>query len=362
MNEFNSIDDIAIEIKDKQLAKNNGKKNLSLIYAFNSTGKTRLSMIFNKLGEDKTLCFNAFTEDLFSWDNESYTLNIDNNSWIVALINEQGIEKEITNNFNELTSNKINPNFDLKQGKITFSIINEEKANEQIIKISRGEESLFIWSIFYTILVIAIDELNLEENDRSTKLFNNLEYVVIDDPISSIDDTKIIVMAMRLIDLIDSYNNSNLNFLITTHHALFYNVLYNAFNRSKEYNSSLYVLLKNGGKFDFKSQGESPFGYHLILKEEIKEAIANNNLKKYHFNLFRSLLEKTAVFFGYHSWKDCITGANKNEYVKVINLYSHGNLLDLEYKELSTDDKVLFEKSFNNFIEEFKWEVKRDEQ
>ena len=51
-------------------------KDYILIYAYNGTGKTRLSMAFKdkgkKGGEDNrdTLYFNAFTEDLFYWDND----------------------------------------------------------------------------------------------------------------------------------------------------------------------------------------------------------------------------------------------------------------------------------------------------
>ena len=47
-----------------------------LLYAYNGTGKTRLSMAFKDQGKRKnkgqadTLYFNAFTEDLFSWDND----------------------------------------------------------------------------------------------------------------------------------------------------------------------------------------------------------------------------------------------------------------------------------------------------
>ena len=51
-----------------------------LLYAFNGTGKTRLSAAFKDLGKvvdendevqsRDTLYFNAFTEDLFSWDND----------------------------------------------------------------------------------------------------------------------------------------------------------------------------------------------------------------------------------------------------------------------------------------------------
>jgi hypothetical protein len=49
---------------------------LTLIYAYNRTGKTRLSMEFKDIGKQKnnsvadTLYFNAYTEDLFTWDND----------------------------------------------------------------------------------------------------------------------------------------------------------------------------------------------------------------------------------------------------------------------------------------------------
>lgn len=49
-------------------------KKFILLYAYNGTGKTRLSTAFKdlgKLGDGRdTLYFNAFTQDLFSWDND----------------------------------------------------------------------------------------------------------------------------------------------------------------------------------------------------------------------------------------------------------------------------------------------------
>ena len=55
-------------------------KKFILLYAYNGTGKTRLSTAFKDLGkvvntddeteQRDTLYFNAFTEDLFSWDND----------------------------------------------------------------------------------------------------------------------------------------------------------------------------------------------------------------------------------------------------------------------------------------------------
>ena len=55
-------------------------KKYTLLFAYNGTGKTRLSMNFRQAGkkfdadgkvtERDTLYFNAFTEDLFTWDND----------------------------------------------------------------------------------------------------------------------------------------------------------------------------------------------------------------------------------------------------------------------------------------------------
>ena len=68
-----SLTEIAENLRD-------ANKKVQLIYAFNGTGKTRLSREFKELiapndpdlEEDsnaKILYYNAFTEDLFYWDN-----------------------------------------------------------------------------------------------------------------------------------------------------------------------------------------------------------------------------------------------------------------------------------------------------
>jgi len=71
-----SLIEIAQDLKDSD-------KKVQLIYAFNGTGKTRLSRTFRLLiapketevSEEETsaikiLYYNAFTEDLFYWDND----------------------------------------------------------------------------------------------------------------------------------------------------------------------------------------------------------------------------------------------------------------------------------------------------
>lgn len=354
MAEFDSIEALAKKIKEN-LDSNKNKKKISILYAFNSIGKTRLSTAFSELTENKVLCYNAFVEDFFKWDNENYVLTIDPKSWIVKLINEQGIELNISDNFIKIINSKIEPYFNLSKGEITFNIPSgDDKSN---IKISKGEESMFIWSIFYTILETAIDAINTDEDKRTTPVFNDLEYVIVDDPVSSIDDTKIITMAIKLIETIHSSKNNMLKFFITTHHALFYNVFFNSFKKNNDYKFHAQILSRNGTKIKLENQSDSPFGYHLVVKDEIQKAIDTNTIKKYHFNLFRNILEKTANFLGYNNWADCIYGDNKQECIKLLNLNSHSRLSDLEYRELSDEDKILFQKTFNEFVKEFKWKV-----
>ncbi|MBF1500515.1 MAG: anticodon nuclease, partial [Prevotella pallens] len=62
------LSDIAKEIKDAE-------KRIFLIYAFNATGKTRLSVEYKETarapqtGFQTGVYYNAFSEDLFIWDN-----------------------------------------------------------------------------------------------------------------------------------------------------------------------------------------------------------------------------------------------------------------------------------------------------
>ena len=349
---YNKIEDVAAKIKLDLITEE--EKRLILLYAFSSTGKTRISRLLSDEENKKSICFNSFFTDLFNWDNENFVLNIPKDCWIVNFINEQGIENQIKDNFRELVTSKVEPRFELNDGKIMFDIPTGDSDVEKGIKISKGEESLFIWSVFYTILNIVTEELNMDINNRSTEHFNNISYIIIDVPISSIDDSKIITMALQLMDVINN-SKSRLKFFITTHLALFYNVIYSNYRKSRDFIPM--VLNKIDNQFYLINQSkDTPFGYHLTVKQEIENAIKNNDIKKYHFNLFRSLIEKTSNFLGYKEWTKCIIGNQKKEFIKKINLYSHSRLIDLEYKELTEEDKELFKEMFCNFKKEFKWE------
>lgn len=373
------------EIAEQLQGKN---KKVQLIYAFNGTGKTRLSRAFKDLiapkheaqddGEDaekvepsrnKILYYNAFTEDLFYWDNDlegddEPKLKIQANTftdWILKEVKDQGQDQNIIENFQRYASDKLTPRFNEEYrvtdgdgrevtveafSEVTFSLERGDDENSGKLKISKGEESNFIWSVFYTLLKQAIDTLDESEvEQREVSHFNQLEYVFIDDPVSSLDDNHLIELAIDLARLIKS-SKSELKFVITTHNPLFYNVLYNEFNRAPKY-----VLRKlEDGKHELIPQeNDSPFSYHLHLKDELMKAAESGQINKYHFNFLRNVLEKTSTFLGYKEWGELLPGGNGdkatgkiNPYARVINFYNHAKHASDEIAEVKDDHKRVF--------------------
>lgn len=353
--EFNTIEEVANKIKIKSKTKEN---KIVGLFAFNSTGKTRLTGEFVGAEDDgtETLRYGAFLEDIFFWDNENYVLKFDINSWIIRIIVEQGLDGNIIDNFKNVIDSKIEPSFDFNSGSVTFNIASGDNNSLNAIKISRGEESVFIWSVFYSLLEAVVDTLGDKKEDRTTKVFNNLKYIVIDDPISSVDDTHIITTTVKLVEQIKKIKNCSIDILITTHHALFYNVIFNSFKRDKKFES--FILVKENGIYKLSKQNDSPFSYHLFIKNEIKNAISNDNLEKYHYNMFRSLLEKTANFLGYEDWTKCLSNGKKEEIKRILQIYSHSKLAELESRKLSFEDKDIFIQEFQAFCENYFHEIK----
>lgn len=370
MDAYASLAEIAQRIKDSN-------RKITLLYAFNATGKTRLSMEFknlvNESKEDEVIkhvvYYNAFTEDLFSWDNDlkndsERKLKINKNSSFIDLIERQGKENEIADRFKEFTSSKIEPNINTSTGEITFSLSTGDEEATENIKISKGEESIFIWTVFFVLMETIISELNIDEiNDRSTDEFNAIQYIFIDDPVTSLDDNHLIQMAISLRESIANSKSGELRFIITTHHALFYNVLFNEFKneRSIRDNKKEYCLLEKNEKMYFiKKQSDTPFGYHLFIKRIIQKAIDDDVVERYHFMLFRNLLEKTSSFLGYNNWGDILiadgmSDEDRKAYIRFINLSSHNKISDLEVKELKQNEKNLLKLLFDNFKREYKW-------
>ena len=353
-----SLTEIAQTLRDTD-------KKVQLIYAFTGVGKTRVSREFkelispknqdDELEEHKTkiLYYNAFTEDLFYWDNDLdgdrvRKIIIHPNGFTNWVLKEQGQENNILKHFQHYTSDKLTPRFNEEYNEITFSI---EGGNETVIeniKISKGEESCLIWCVFYSLLEQVVEVLNVaEEADRETAQFDDLKYVFIDDPVSSLDENHLIELAVNIAELIKS-SQSGLKFIITTHNPLFYNVLYNEFNNSdKRYSYKSKHSIKrrlekmNDGTYLFVEQSaDSPFSYHLFLLTELEKAIKSEEIKKYHYNFLRQILEKTSTFLGYTGWKELLPHDEQETYYnRIINLCSHAKHAGEETSLIDDNDK-----------------------
>ena len=388
-----------------QSLKNTDKK-VQLIYAFNGTGKTRLSREFKELvapknpetEEEETgvkiMYYNAFTEDLFYWDNDLHNdldrkLKIQPNGYTNWVLLEQGQETNITTHFQRYTNDKLTPKFNEQYtikdeennkdvivpaySEVRFSFERGDNSGSDFVKISKGEESCFIWSVFYSLLEQTINVLNVaEEDDRETDQFNHLQYVFIDDPVSSLDDTHLIELAVNIAELIKS-SQSDLKFVITTHNPLFYNILFNEFNNSdSRYSYKPKHCIKKrlekleDGTFDIHIQSkDSPFSYHLFLLEELEKVRISGNIQKYHFNFLRNILEKTSTFLGYYEWKKLLpedaNGAREGYYKRIIDLSSHSKFSGEETSALTTQEKDVFKHLVKEIKNLYKFKLNNDQ-
>ena len=318
----------------------NSSKKVQLIYAFNGVGKTRLSREFKEVVDPqndeeqeqtrKVLYYNAFTEDLFVWENNSdgehsRQIGIQPNEFTKWIFEVQGQENNIVRDFQHYTSDKLTPKFSEDFSKISFSIETGDDHSVSDIKISRGEESCLIWCIFFSVLKQAIDARGqIDETLRETKQFDNLEYVFIDDPVSSLDENHLIELAFDLASQIKRLSNNDIRFIITTHNPLFYNILWNEMSGAARYR----LEKENDGTYKLERQSnDSPFSYHIYLLTELQNAIDNYTMTKVHFNYLRQILEKTSTFLGYENWEQLLPNGPKDSpdaYVKrIIDFSSH---------------------------------------
>lgn len=273
-----SLTEIAQSLRDTN-------KKVQLIYAFNGVGKTRLSRAFKELISPKStndeseehkikvLYYNAFTEDLFYWDNDldadsDRKLKIQPNNFTDWVLRNQGQERNIVTHFQRYTSDKLTPRFNEECNEVTFSIEGGNEETIDNIKISRGEESCLIWCVFYSLLNQIVANLNIAEPDeRETDQFNDLQYIFIDDPVSSLDENHLIELAVNLGGLIKEANG--LRFIVSTHNPLFFNVLFNETG-----NKACYLLQNNeDGTYDLlekKGDSNKSFSYHHYLKPQIR--------------------------------------------------------------------------------------------
>lgn len=370
-----TIQDIAKKLK-------NSKENINLIYAFNATGKTRLSVAYKnytkKINKNSHVgvYYNAFSEDLFIWDNdeendnENIKLNIIKSSLnqFHPLLNEIQIREKL-----ELYKPKydfyFNNHKNTEDGieSITFFIEGDEKIP---IKISRGEERIFVWCFF-----LALFEVEGWADQQNKHLF-------IDDPISSLDDNNIFNTARLLLELLEK-NCDTKKIIITTHHMGLFSILQDWLSKGEnaskfenrtvqqkvvkgatiekevvEKKYSVFFLERDGSNYKLVGKKRGVYLYHLLLLQIIRGDL--NNLNTYHFVLLRQLLESIASFLGTGRFSyvlDKIYIGDASKKADIINALSHEKVFTQKLSPMSNNDQDLFKEVFKAIETKFPFSI-----
>ncbi|MDF2595667.1 MAG: hypothetical protein K0R69_2008 [Clostridia bacterium] len=338
------------------------EKKYIVLFAYNGTGKTRLSVEFKSLGQNSneetgektadTLYYNAFTEDLFYWDNDlendtERLLKLNSNSRFFAGLKELEMESRIRPLLQRYAD--FDFTIDYENSAISFFrevLIEETLQQAENIKVSRGEENIFVWCFFLAIVQLVVDNVDS---------YSWVKYIYIDDPISSLDDNNVIAVASHLAQLM---SGNNIKVIVSSHHTLFFNVLCNEINKAEQL-----FLQKNtaNGSYILKDTTKTPFFHHVALLKELKKASDSGALYTYHFNILRNILEKTASFHGYAHFSSCIRKGDEEYepiYTRIVNLLSHGNYSLFEPKEMVEENKQHFKNILNNFLEDYNFNQK----
>ena len=342
-----------------------GNQDFVLLYAYNGTGKTRLSMEFKEMGKRKndkrpdTLYFNAFTEDLFQWDNDiendnERRLRINSGSTFFKGLKNLALEESI----GEYLYRYADFLFDIDYEEWTISF---RKGDAKYIKISRGEENIFIWCLFMAICERMID---------GAEAYAWVKYVYIDDPISSLDDNNAIAVASDLARLLLRAKGRTRKLIVagtektvpdpvktvlSSHHALFFNIVC---NELKKETHKRYFLHRpdRGTTYTLRATDDVPFFHHVAMLAEVKRAASNGKLYTYHFNMLRSIMEKTATFFGHDDFSSCVHGVNDEVlYARALNLLSHGRYAIYQPMEMVDDTKRLFRDILGAFLARYQF-------
>jgi hypothetical protein len=312
-------------------------------------------MAFKEIGKQgdarDTLYFNAFTEDLFHWDND---LNGDSDRRLTLNAASRffaGLaELEMDNRIRPLLQRYADFDFriDTQEWAVRFSRTVDGQLIDNI-KVSRGEENIFVWCFFLAIVQLALD---------GAEAYEWVKYVYIDDPISSLDEHNAIAVANHLAQLLKR-PDSKLKTVISSHHPLFFNVMHNELDarKSKKVSGHFLSRSKTDGTYSLAHTGATPFFHHVAILTELYQADQAGELYTHHFNMLRSVLEKSASFHGFSNFSACIAQDADDPdgilHARLINILSHGNYSLFEPQPMLDENKGYFRKILHDFLNRY---------
>ena len=342
-----TIDEVASTLKDDAAE-------VQLIYAFNSVGKTRLSVAYKNAtkaeGAHTGIYYNAYSEDLFVWNNDiandeaniRLTILPSSLSRLHAALNEVDIHAKLK---------PYKPNFDFRFNLhgdaergielITFFPSDTQPGDVPPIKLSRGEERIFVWCFF-----LAMMEVEGWADKQARHIF-------IDDPVSSLDDHNIFVTAYIVCDLIEKSLGIR-KIIITTHHLGMFSILFDWLmkgEKAAKYKQKVKprILSAKNGTISLETPRNDVFLYHLRLLQVLEQALQEGDVRAYHFAMLRQLLETVSSFLGVGRISYALEriGFDDAEQVaRMVNVLAHKNVYYYESDLVVPDNFELFKAIF----------------
>ncbi|MFQ3209033.1 MAG: hypothetical protein ACI9U5_001226 [Colwellia sp.] len=214
-----------------------------------------------------------------------------------------------------------------------------------------------IISIMLSLIEQVVDVLNQSPENRGTQQFDQLQYIYIDDPVSSLDENHLMQVAVDLASLIKK-STSPIKFIISTHDTTFYNYLHNevksksCFLLEASEDKTVSLVEKNG-------DSNSSFFYHLGLKKQLELVIEEQRIERHHFILIRNLYEKTASFLGYQKWSKLLPGNTEENRVaylnRIIQFSSHDTLANIQPAQLRPEEKNVVNILLTHLIDNYSY-------
>ncbi|MCA3033624.1 MAG: AAA family ATPase [Rhodocyclaceae bacterium] len=355
------------EVIAKELAV--AKERITLIYAFNATGKTRLSVAYKDATKDGNgahagVYYNAYSEDLFVWDNDSehgeVNVQLDIQKSSLNRFHSSLTEDDIRDKLNRFRPNyrfDFVPHENPEDGIRSVMFFHEvadptdpNKISKVPFKISRGEERIFVWCFF-----LALFEVQGWADKQSSHFF-------IDDPVSSLDDHNIFITASTIYDLIEEHHEKR-KFVITTHHIGLFSILSDMLTKGEKASkfkklTRVCTLSLRNGEVSLENCQRDVFLYHLRLLQVLDQAHAAGVLKAYHFALLRQILENVASFLGVGQFGYVLKQIgieNADEIATIVNTLSHKKVYYFESDELNADSLKTFERIFIGLKEKYQF-------
>ena len=355
-------------------------KRIVVLYAFNATGKTRLSVAFKELmrdgkGHQTGIYYNAFSEDLFAWDNDMKHAEKEMRLRVVnSSLNR--LHREIDEGKVRALLEPYHVNYDFRfqwinndpSSGIEFVRFFKAEEPDKNIKISRGEERLFVWTF--------ITALFMEENGH----LGGNKYFFIDDPVSSLDDNNLFITASRLVELMKE-NCRDSKIIVTTHHMSFFSTLTSLMKNAdsgvlsftekkledgsnamvKDPKYDIKFLERVGEQYFIKGNSKGLLQYHLLLLQQLNN-LPEEEVIPLHFVQLRQILELISSFQGKGNFSKALATSGVDHWNGInvadrVNTLSHQRVYEAGFPVVNPQDRAMLKQVVGELVRTFKFEV-----